>query len=196
VLQAQPWPGNVRQLQNFPERLMVLSDGEVVTGADLQREPARQPGVSPLGVHAPEHGPRTHRRCGPHAGVPAQGHRATGIGRCDEARGVETIFRKRGVSIAECAILGAQERSGERGSDQHQWRWLFLVPCSTSGRPIGCTWHQLPPDARALHRPELALSDARGSTGPELGPSTMAATRARSTERGRPNTGAAPLGPD
>ena len=46
-------------------------------------------------------------------------------------RRVETIFRKRGISIAGWAILGVQVRSGERGSDQHQCRWLFLVPCST-----------------------------------------------------------------
>ena len=45
---------------------------------------------------------------------------------------VETIFGKRGISIAGWAILGVQVRSGERGSDQHRCRWLFLVPCSTS----------------------------------------------------------------
>ncbi len=49
---------------------------------------------------------------------------------------VETICRKRGVSIAGCALLGAQGRSGERGSEQHRCRWLFLVSCSTSGRPM------------------------------------------------------------
>ncbi|MCP3144274.1 sigma-54-dependent transcriptional regulator [Pyxidicoccus xibeiensis] len=47
VLQAQPWPGNVRQLQNFLERLVVLSDGQVLTGAEVTRELARQPGLSP-----------------------------------------------------------------------------------------------------------------------------------------------------
>ena len=30
LLEAQPWPGNVRQLQNFIERLVVLSDGTVL----------------------------------------------------------------------------------------------------------------------------------------------------------------------
>ncbi|QSQ20115.1 sigma-54-dependent Fis family transcriptional regulator [Pyxidicoccus parkwayensis] len=47
VLQAQPWPGNVRQLQNFLERLVVLSDGQVLTGEEVTRELARQPGLSP-----------------------------------------------------------------------------------------------------------------------------------------------------
>jgi two-component system, NtrC family, response regulator AtoC len=38
VLLAQRWPGNVRQLQNFIERLVVLSDGEVITASDVERE--------------------------------------------------------------------------------------------------------------------------------------------------------------
>ena len=48
VLQAQPWPGNVRQLQNFIERLVVLSDGPVLTGEDVSRELMRQPGLVPV----------------------------------------------------------------------------------------------------------------------------------------------------
>ncbi len=47
ALQAQPWPGNVRQLQNFMERLVVLSDGPTLTGEDVARELARQPGLMP-----------------------------------------------------------------------------------------------------------------------------------------------------
>ncbi|MCP3058467.1 sigma-54 dependent transcriptional regulator [Myxococcus sp. K38C18041901] len=46
VLRAQPWPGNVRQLQNFLERLVVLSDGQTLAGEDVSRELARQPGLS------------------------------------------------------------------------------------------------------------------------------------------------------
>ena len=46
VIQAQPWPGNVRQLQNFLERLVVLSDGQTLTGEDVSRELARQPGLT------------------------------------------------------------------------------------------------------------------------------------------------------
>ncbi len=47
VLQVQPWPGNVRQLQNFIERLVVLSDGPEISGEDVSRELARQPGIVP-----------------------------------------------------------------------------------------------------------------------------------------------------
>jgi two-component system, NtrC family, response regulator AtoC len=48
LLKAQPWPGNVRQLENFLERVLVLSDHEQVTRADIERELAR--GISGLGA--------------------------------------------------------------------------------------------------------------------------------------------------
>jgi len=38
LLGEQPWPGNIRQLQNFVERLVVLSDGPVLTARDVGRE--------------------------------------------------------------------------------------------------------------------------------------------------------------
>jgi len=38
---AAPWPGNVRQLENFVERLVVFSDGSRLTLADVERELAR-----------------------------------------------------------------------------------------------------------------------------------------------------------
>jgi two-component system, NtrC family, response regulator AtoC len=41
LLLEQPWPGNVRQLENFIERLVVLSDGPRLTRADVERELAR-----------------------------------------------------------------------------------------------------------------------------------------------------------
>jgi two-component system, NtrC family, response regulator AtoC len=41
LLLEQPWPGNVRQLENFIERLVVLSDGPQLTCTDVQRELAR-----------------------------------------------------------------------------------------------------------------------------------------------------------
>jgi two-component system response regulator AtoC len=42
ALRGQRWPGNVRQLQNFVERLVVLSQGPVVTEADVRSELSRQ----------------------------------------------------------------------------------------------------------------------------------------------------------
>ncbi len=41
ALAAQPWPGNVRQLQNFVERLVVLAPGDAISAADIRDELAR-----------------------------------------------------------------------------------------------------------------------------------------------------------
>jgi DNA-binding NtrC family response regulator len=46
LLAEQPWPGNVRQLQNFVERLVVLADEDVIRRADVERELTRIPGVA------------------------------------------------------------------------------------------------------------------------------------------------------
>jgi two-component system response regulator AtoC len=43
LLRAQPWPGNIRELHNFVERLILLSDGPSLTVADVERELARKP---------------------------------------------------------------------------------------------------------------------------------------------------------
>ncbi len=55
LISAQPWPGNVRQLQNFIERLVVLSDSETLAATDVQRELGRQagPGAGPALGAAP-----------------------------------------------------------------------------------------------------------------------------------------------
>ena len=42
-LQAHPWPGNVRQLQNMVERLVVMAEGDVIGVDEVQRELALQP---------------------------------------------------------------------------------------------------------------------------------------------------------
>ena len=44
LLASQRWPGNVRQLQNFVERLVVLSDHDRIRGVDVERELMRVPG--------------------------------------------------------------------------------------------------------------------------------------------------------
>ena len=43
LLTAHRWPGNVRQLQNFVERLIVLSDEPRIGAVDVERELARGP---------------------------------------------------------------------------------------------------------------------------------------------------------
>jgi two-component system, NtrC family, response regulator AtoC len=47
LLRRQRWPGNVRQLQNFVERLTLLSDGPVIGVVEVERELARHLGVAP-----------------------------------------------------------------------------------------------------------------------------------------------------
>jgi two-component system, NtrC family, response regulator AtoC len=45
LLKAQRWPGNVRQLQNFVERLVVLSDAPVISKDEVQIELEREVGA-------------------------------------------------------------------------------------------------------------------------------------------------------
>jgi two-component system response regulator AtoC len=46
VLQSHSWPGNVRQLQNFIGRLVLLSDGPVLRDSDVLRELSRGAPIS------------------------------------------------------------------------------------------------------------------------------------------------------
>ncbi|MFZ5468307.1 MAG: sigma-54-dependent transcriptional regulator [Myxococcota bacterium] len=45
VLQAYPWPGNIRELENLMERVILFSDGPLIGAKDLP-EPVRQGGVA------------------------------------------------------------------------------------------------------------------------------------------------------
>ena len=45
LLKAHKWPGNVRQLSNFIERLVVLANGPRIPAEDVQRELSRQEGT-------------------------------------------------------------------------------------------------------------------------------------------------------
>ena len=46
LLRKQRWRGNVRELQNFIERLVILSEGPVLGPVDVQRELEREPAIS------------------------------------------------------------------------------------------------------------------------------------------------------
>jgi two-component system response regulator AtoC len=45
LLTAEAWPGNVRQLQNVVERLVVLGSGPRIGAADVSRELRQKPGA-------------------------------------------------------------------------------------------------------------------------------------------------------
>jgi len=45
LLAAEAWPGNVRQLQNVVERLVVLASGPRIVAADVRRELGQKPGT-------------------------------------------------------------------------------------------------------------------------------------------------------
>lgn len=49
ALEAERWPGNVRQLQNFIERLIVLCDDDLITADDVRREMSQG---QPITTHA------------------------------------------------------------------------------------------------------------------------------------------------
>lgn len=56
---AYRWPGNIRELENVVERMLVLSNGEQITEDDLPEELHRIPAVSaaaPLNFELPEEG--------------------------------------------------------------------------------------------------------------------------------------------
>jgi two-component system response regulator AtoC len=48
ILRQQPWPGNVRQLQNFIERLVVFAETDAIGAASVQAElgAASHPGIA------------------------------------------------------------------------------------------------------------------------------------------------------
>ena len=46
-LERETWPGNVRQLQNIIERLVLLSDGPTIEARDVERQLGAGPGAAP-----------------------------------------------------------------------------------------------------------------------------------------------------
>ena len=51
-LQRESWPGNIRELQNFVERLVVLTDGTTIGRDDVERELARSVAITPTAAPA------------------------------------------------------------------------------------------------------------------------------------------------
>ena len=53
ALEAAWWSGNIRELQNCIEKAVILSEGEVLTGKDLQLDTRSEPGVTSDGSVMP-----------------------------------------------------------------------------------------------------------------------------------------------
>jgi len=89
-LAAERWPGNVRQLQNFVERLTVLSDGPELTLADVERELGR-------------------------SGAPAQGAPSATLESAVQSAGRdavrEALARAKGNKTLAARILGVSRRA-------------------------------------------------------------------------------------
>jgi two-component system, NtrC family, response regulator AtoC len=102
-LERETWPGNIRQLQNFVERLVVFADAPVITAGDVERELARSAAMAPT------------------PSVPAAGEGGgaeTGSGTLDERRRRaegealrEALDRVRGNRTAAARILGVSRRT-------------------------------------------------------------------------------------
>ena len=102
-LEREAWPGNIRQLQNFVERLVVFADAPVIAEADVERELARSAAMAPA------------------TSAPAAGESSAveaGSGTLDERRRRaegealrEALDRVRGNRTAAARILGVSRRT-------------------------------------------------------------------------------------
>ncbi|HQY61685.1 MAG: sigma-54-dependent Fis family transcriptional regulator [Myxococcales bacterium] len=100
-LRDEPWPGNVRQLQNFVERLVVLSDGPTLTVADVDRELQR------AGLQSPPSSSSS--REAPQSGAAATLHSAQRDAGRDAVR--EALERAKGNRTLAARLLGISRRA-------------------------------------------------------------------------------------
>ena len=95
-LAAQPWPGNVRQLQNLLERLVVLADSDTITGTDVDRELGR----APLGASLPPDA-----RPADEASLPER------VRSAEKAALVAALARTKGNKTSAARLLGVSLRT-------------------------------------------------------------------------------------
>jgi two-component system response regulator AtoC len=123
ALSAESWPGNVRQLQNFIERLVVLADGPSVTSADVTRELGRRPltEASPHVAAPPAPGPPSfddaaaNRPSAPGSGPTLDDHR-----RVAEREAILTALQQAGNNRTLAArLLGISRRTLYTKLEEH-----------------------------------------------------------------------------
>ena len=102
LLRAARWPGNVRQLQNFIERLIVFSDGPALDVADVERELARQPGPA--------------RAAGPAAAATLDSRRREG----EREALQDALSRAQGNRTLAARLLGVSRRTLYNKLAEHQ----------------------------------------------------------------------------
>ena len=102
LLGAQPWPGNVRQLKNFVERLTILSDGPVITRGEVEGELCRQV--------APEAPPASAPGAGAAHGAPSAALEEQ-RSEAEKAAIARALDRARGNKSIAARILGISRRT-------------------------------------------------------------------------------------
>jgi DNA-binding NtrC family response regulator len=95
-LATQPWPGNVRQLQNLVERLVILSGSDVITARDVEHELGR----APLGAVPP-----SSARPDKDASLPAQ------VRSTEKDALLHALARTNGNKTAAARLLGVSLRT-------------------------------------------------------------------------------------
>ena len=106
-LRQEKWPGNVRQLQNFIERLVVLSDGQVVSESDVDRELRRSD------LH--EVGAGSGATAGASADASLDDHRRT----AEKAALIEALNRARNNRTLAARLLGISRRTLYNKLEEH-----------------------------------------------------------------------------
>jgi two-component system response regulator AtoC len=122
-LATQRWPGNVRQLENFIERLLVLAPpGDVITTADVEVELSRAVAVVVAGDDAP----------------PGDGGGLLEDRRRDAERAAleEALLKAKGNRSLAARLLGISRRTLYNKLESFALGWLVSMRAQSSTRTV------------------------------------------------------------
>jgi DNA-binding NtrC family response regulator len=100
LLEAYPWPGNIRELRNVMERALLLASSDVITPEELPLDKMRGTPVAPMPIAVASVGPPTHT----HAVVPADD-------RSEYQRIVDCLARCNGNQTRAAKLMGMPRRT-------------------------------------------------------------------------------------